>query len=509
MQSTQSTLVRTTLPALGVAALAAIACLPSFSQEREAVKFEQLKNSITVEAGPPKTAPGVVSSYADALDKAMPAVVTIFSSKEVEAKTPEMFRDPMFRRFFDVPENFQMPSQKERGLGSGVIVSKDGYILTNNHVVGGMDEIRVKLSVSKKEYKAELIGADPKSDVALIKIDAPDLKPIVIADSEGLRVGDVVLAVGSPFGLDQTVTQGIVSALGRKNLAITDGGYENFIQTDAPINRGNSGGALIDASGRLVGINTAIQSGIGGGNIGIGFAIPSGMALSIVERLLDGGGTVHRGFLGVFLKDVDNEMAAALGVEGGTGVMIAEVNPGSPAEKAGLKAGDVVVAANGKAANGMAELRLDVSNSKPGSTVAFDIIRRGQPMKVDAVLGDLEEGQLAARGGQRGSDEPKAAKAEKSPEFIPGVRVRDLDSQMRDGLNLDESVKGVVVESVESGSKAAEAGLQVGQIITQVDQQGVSSVGDANKVRDGFSGEVLLLQVYQQGRHDILAVRVK
>lgn len=497
---------RITLPALSLSAVVAMSCLASKGQD---VKFEELKKSIAIENGPVKAAPGVVSTYADALEKAMPAVVTVFSSKQVEVKTPEMFRDPMFRRFFEVPEGYQMPPHKEQGLGSGVIISKDGYILTNNHVVGEMDEIQVKFPGDNKEYKAKLIGADPKSDVAIIKIDAPNLKPIVIGDSSALRVGDVVLAVGSPFGLDQTVTQGIVSAMGRKNLNITDGGYENFIQTDAPINRGNSGGALIDAAGRLVGINTAIQSGVGGGSIGIGFAIPSGMALSIVERLLDGGGTVHRGFLGVFLKDVDSDMASALGLDGKSGVIIAEVGPESPAEKAGLKAGDLVVSANNKAATSMAELRLDVSNTKPGTKMVFEVIRRGKSEKVEVTLGDLQDSQIAQSGGEKRGEGRKNHKEEKGNEFIDGVRISDLDAKMREALGVEDGIEGVVVESVDTNSKAAEAGLQTGLLITQVDQQDVKSVAEVKKIREAFQGDVLLLQIYREGRHDILAIRIK
>ncbi|MGD9747809.1 MAG: PDZ domain-containing protein, partial [Verrucomicrobiales bacterium] len=255
--------------------------------------------------------------------------------------------------------------------------------------------------------------------------------------------------------------------------------------------------------------NTAIQSGVGGGSIGIGFASPSGMALSIVERLLEGGGTVHRGFLGVFLKDVDSDMASALGLDGKSGVIIAEVSPDSPAEKAGLKAGDLVVSANNKPATSMAELRLDVSNTKPGTKMVFEVIRRGKSEKVEVTLGDLQDSQLAQSGEVKRGDGKKSQKQEKGNEFIEGVRIRDLDAQMREALGVEEGIQGVVVESVDTNSKAAEAGLQTGLLITQVDQQDVKSVAEVKKIKEAFQGDVLLLQIYREGRHDILAIRIK
>lgn len=386
----------------GLLAAAAVSMPLLTSIHGQEVKFEDLKKKLKIDsAAPPAEATAVVSSYADALEKVMPAVVTVYSTKEIKANLPKQrFDDPMFRRFFGIPEDFEfdekdLPSRKEEGLGSGVIISPDGFILTNNHVAGDADEVIVRLSHDKKEYLAEVIGADPQTDVALIKIDAKNLKSVTLGDSTKLRVGDVALAVGNPFGLDQTVTLGIISALGRTDLNITDGGYENFIQTDASINRGNSGGALVDASGRLIGINTAIQSGFSGGNIGIGFAIPVNMAMNIVERLLENGGTVKRGFLGVFLKEVDTTMAKALGRADNNGVLVNEVGPGTPAEKAGLKAGDLIVAYNGTTVESMPKLRLDISNTAPGAEVEFEIIRGGKTEKVKVKLGDLDDGKVA------------------------------------------------------------------------------------------------------------------
>ncbi len=506
-------------PFLAALALGALAINPAFGQapaKKADLKFEDLKSKLTIDKAAVDTGGAGIASYAPALKKAMPAVVTIFSSREVAPAVRE--RNPMqeelFRKMFpDLPQDFfdkanphgngGVPApNREQGLGSGVIISEDGYILTNNHVAGGDGaEIRVSLSSDRKEYTATLIGSDPKTDVALIKIDAQGLTPITIADSAKLQVGDVTMAVGNPFGLEQTVTMGIVSALGRSELNITGGGYENFIQTDASINRGNSGGALVDAQGRLIGINTAIQSGFSGGNIGIGFAIPSNMALNIVERLLEGGGTVKRGFLGVFLKELDTNFAKALGRDDNIGVLVTEVGSDTPAEKSGLRAGDLIVKYNGKEVDSMPKLRLDISNTSPGTDVEFLVIRNKNEKKVKVTLGDLEDRANAFA--NRGPVEPAPAPEEK---FVSGVEIQNLDDDIRKALSLDEEVKGVVVESVAAKSQAAEAGLQPGQVITQIDQQDVKSIEQAHEIVEKFEGDVLLLQVFIEGRRDILAI---
>lgn len=501
---------------VAIAALAIGSLSVSQAQEKDKepakkVSYDELSKNITVDKEPLKRESTHVASYADALENIMPSVVTIYSTKaaEPQARNP-MFDDPTFRRFFGIPEDLdpeQMPPRKEQGLGSGVVVTADGYILTNNHVVGGADEIMVSLPNDKKDHKAVLIGADPQTDVALIKIDAKDLKHAVVGDSGLLRVGDITLAVGNPFGLEQTVTSGIVSALGRNDLNITGGGYENFIQTDASINRGNSGGALIDAEGRLIGINTAIQSGISGGNIGIGFAIPINMAMGIVKNLLDNDGVVKRGFLGVFLKELDANMAKALGREDKSGVLVTEVGAGTPAEKSGLKPGDLIVSYNEVPADSMPKLRLDISNTAPGSDVKFEVIRGGKPETVVVKLGDLKDAGELAMG--RGGD-PSGPEAQPKPEeFLKGVQIGEIEDEMREALKLPEDLKGVVIRDVAADSAAAEAGLQAGQVITMVNQQPVDSVKAAAEIRKGFDGEVLLLQVFTQGRRDILAIPVE
>lgn len=472
-------------------------------------KFEDLKKNLKFDRTPIEAADGVVTSYAPALEKVMPAVVTIFASKSVEiTNTRNSQQEELFRRMFpDIPEDFfekNSPpgsNRKEEGLGSGVIISADGYILTNNHVVGDADEITVTMPDTKKEYEAELVGGDPRTDVALIKIKAKGLKPIAIGDSARLRIGDIVLAVGNPLGLEQTATHGIISAVGRSDLNITNGGFENFIQTDAAINRGNSGGALVDATGRLIGINTAIQSNFTGGNIGIGFAIPSNMALNIVERLMDGDGIVKRGFLGVLLREMDENYAKALGRDGDSGVLITEVGPDTPAAAAGIKPGDLIVSYNGKDAKEVQKLRLDISNTPPGEKVKFDVIRKGKNKTIEVVLGDLEEGLQTFAGGPRGGT-PQA----KPQEFVDGVRIKNIDEETREALGLDASINGVVVESVKDNVPAAEAGLRPGTVITQIDQQEVANVKEAYEVVKDFDADVLLLQVYVAGRRDILAV---
>lgn len=474
--------------------------------QADSSKYQDLQKKLRFDTGETDS-PGL-GSYAPALEKVMPAVVTIFATKSVKVEqSRNLQQEEMLKRFFDIPDELleqyrnEAPERQEQGLGSGVVISPDGYILTNNHVVADADEIKVTIPESRREYVAELVGADPRTDVALLKIDAQGLKQITIGDSSKVRVGDVVLAVGNPLTLEQSASIGIVSALGRSELNITNGGYENFIQTDAAINRGNSGGALVDAAGRLVGINTAIQSNFTGGNIGIGFAIPANMALNIVERLITGDGVVKRGFLGVYLKELDENFAKALGRDERNGVLVTEVGTDTPAADAGMKPGDLIVAYNDAQVQNMQQLRLDISNTEPGAKVKFDVIRNGKDTSIEVVLGDLEDGtkSLAGSPGTPGG-------AAKPQEFVEGVRIKDIDEDTRTALQLDEDIKGVVVESVKDNVPAAEAGLRPGTVITQIDQNDVGSVKEAFDIIEGFDADVLLLQVYVAGRRDILAV---
>ena len=491
--------------------LAGLIVLAAVNLRADEIKYADLEKKLSMDKAPlDAAAVGAAASYAPALGKVMPAVVTVFSSKSV-IQTRNTQQEELFRRMFpDIPDDFFERQEnggrerREEGLGSGVIISADGYILTNNHVVGEADEIKVTLaSDRKKEFDAKVVGADPQTDVALIKIDAKDLPHVIIGDSTNLKIGDVVLAVGNPLGLEQTATIGIISAVGRSDLNIVENGYENFIQTDAAINRGNSGGALVDAAGRLIGIPTAIQSNFSGGNIGIGFAIPSNMALNIVQRLLDGGGVVKRGFLGVFLRELDPNMAKALGRDDLTGVLVAEVGEKTPAESGGMKAGDLIVGYAGKPVETMPKLRLDISNTPPGSEVNFEIIRKGKKQDLKIKLGDLKDNELA------GGPGPGGPGSSGSEDLIDGVVIDDLDEATRESLQLEKELEGVLVKSVEDDSAAAEAGLRPGMVITQIDQTDVAEAGDARKIVEAFKGDVLLLQVFAAGRRDILAIPLK
>ena len=321
-----------------------------------------------------------VASFADAAQAALPAVVPIFTSQEVRQRNP-FINDPVFRHFFG--DRFGPDSQRQSGLGSGVIVSADGLILTNNHVVETADEIEVSLADGRKA-KAKLVGADPESDLALLKITSEKpLTPITFAPPESLRIGDVVLAIGNPFGVGQTVTSGIVSALGRTHLGINQ--FENFIQTDAAINPGNSGGALVDSNGHLVGINTAIYSQ-SGGSMGIGFAIPVSMARNIMEQIIKTG-SVTRGWIGVEVQDMTPELAESFGVKPDQGALIAGVMRGSPADKAGVKPGDVLLQVADRPVKD-AQVMLDlIAALAPGETARFGVSRAGKPMNLDIVIG--------------------------------------------------------------------------------------------------------------------------
>ncbi len=488
-------------------ALVTLVCFSTAHLAGQDVRYRELSKNLNIDRTPVAPANGLVASYAPALEIATPAVVRISSSKTLGSGRSTDPAEEMLRRMFPGLPIPDMPGGRQEGLGSGVIITPDGYILTNNHVVGEADEILVTMPETRREYPARLVGADPDTDVALIKIDANNLTPIVIGDSNNLRVGDVVLAVGNPFGLEQTVTHGIVSALGRRTLGITGNtGYENFIQTDASINKGNSGGALIDVQGRLVGVNTAIRTGgMSSGNVGIGFSIPSNMALNIVQRLLDGGGVVRRGFLGVTLREVDEKFASALGRTDLRGAIVRTVEDGTPASIAGLKAGDLIVEFDGAVVDDPAKLRLDISNRDPGTEVDFKIVRKGEERIVSVVLGDRDE--LLAR--VDGSTPPGRSPAPRGTEFLDGATIRDLDPNLRMALDLDNNVDGVFVDSVDEGTDAAESGLEAGQIITMVDQQNVSSVNEALQITERFDGQVLLLQIYKDGRRSILAVPMR
>jgi serine protease Do len=376
--------------------------------------------------------------------------------KNVSHQLPDEFADnPFLRRFFG--DDFggrpqlrrNMPQPKQHGLGSGVVVTKDGYLLTNNHVVDGADEVKVALN-DGREFTAKVVGKDPKSDIAVLKIDASDLPAIEMADSENIEVGDVVLAVGNPFGVGQTVTSGIISATGRGSLGLD---YEDMIQTDAAINPGNSGGALVDADGRLIGINTAILSR-SGGNQGIGFAVPANLARSVMESIVKEGRVV-RGFMGVNVQDITPMLAKEFDVKESKGALVSGVNPNTPAEKAGLRNGDVITEFNGKRVADSRHLKLHVAQTTPGTTVPVKIVRDGKAKTVQVTVKELPGSEVASN--KRGDD------AENSTDALHGVAVGDLDSATRQRLDIPANVNGALITQVEPNSPAYEAGLREGR----------------------------------------------
>jgi serine protease Do len=432
---------------------------------------------------------GPLTSFAPVVKRAMPAVVNISSSKVVKRQQMPggMLDDPFFRQFFGgrVPQQQQPRSQRETSLGSGVVVSADGYILTNNHVVDGATDVKVAF-FDKHEYPAKIVGSDKFADIAVLKIDKTGLTPLPFADSGHAQVGDVVLAVGNPFGLGQTVTMGIISAMGRAGLGIER--FEDFIQTDAPINRGNSGGALIDTHGELVGINTAILAGETGGNEGIGFAIPANLAHSLMDQILKKG-KVSRGYMGILPQQLTPDMAKAFNIPNDKGVAIARVEPDSPAMKGGVKVGDVITAINGNPVEDVNAFRLQIAGFEPGTTVNLKIARGGQTLTVPVKLGEFDEKADAT--GERPEIQGRGEKG-----ALDGVSVEALNSNIREQLQLPEGTSGVIITDVDEDSAASAAGLHSGDVIVQVNHRDVKSVADFNAaVKAGAARESTLLLV--------------
>ncbi|HRR68142.1 MAG TPA: DegQ family serine endoprotease [Desulfomonilia bacterium] len=416
----------------------------------------------------------------DVVEKVLPSVVNISSVKKVSTNQSPLFSDPFFRDFF----GNRVPRERvQQALGSGVIVSGDGYIVTSSHVVSGADEVEVRLS-DERTFTAKIIGTDPKSDVAVIKIDAKDLPVIKMGSSSDLRIGSYVLAVGNPYGLEGTVTHGIISALGRTGLGITE--YENFIQTDAPINPGNSGGALVNMEGELIGINTAILSQ-SGGNIGIGFAIPVNLVMNVVDSLRQYGRVV-RGWLGVTVQEVTPDIAEAMGLESTKGVLIADVVKGSPAAKAGIRQGDVVVSIQGRAVNDPSSLQFLVSEIAPGTSVPVTVVRNGGRKTVNVTIGDLAKAQT-----------PEETFVVQDSRFLQGASVTDLTPPLRDSLEVPNTIDGVVVAGVESNSAAASTGLRPGDVIVAINNTKIAGLAEFKKVIQGINGRRMELSIFRQG----------
>jgi len=420
--------------------------------------------------------------FADVAEKVIPVVVSIRSAKVMQV--PNF--DP-FEWFFGPgrgnPQQQPGPRYQERrteGIGSGVIVSKDGYILTNNHVVEGSEDLTVTIS-DKREFSAKIVGTDPPTDLAVIKLEgASDLPVAYLGDSDKLRVGEWVLAIGSPYGLEETVTMGIVSARGRSGREINT--YENFIQTDAAINPGNSGGALVNMDGAVIGINSVIYSQTGG-NAGIGFAIPINMAKDIMGTLISQG-RVSRGWLGVSIKDVDPETASSLNVKPNKGAIIAEVLSGSPADKAGIKTYDIIIKVNGNEINSANELRNKVAMIKPGTKATFTILRDGKEINFEIVLAERKFEEEQAAGGTSEATKTKT-----------GLSLENLTPQIKRQYQIDENQKGVLVVDVDPKSAAARTGLHEGDIILDADRKPVNSVAEFNSIISQVKGETVLLRV--------------
>jgi serine protease Do len=472
-------------------------------------------------------------SYAGVVDKILPSVVTVFSYGERAGMAmregqempdldglPPMFREYL-REWFrqqqgeegEEPrpgprgrrgQRQEQPQEDEadkkfdpNGVGSGVIISNDGYILTNNHVVAEADRIEaiVQVNGSTKRYVARVIGADPQTDVALIKIDGTGLPSATLSDSSKLRVGDIVLALGAPMELSRSVSQGIISALGRSGMGIIRGrdmpAYEDFIQTDAAINPGNSGGPLVDSLGRVIGINTAIYSR-SGMNAGIGFAIPINLALRIAGDLTDDG-EVSRGYLGILPADIDAETAKLWKLNDESGAIIRTVKKNSPAAKAGLQVGDVILSVSGKKIENASNLPVIVSSYRPGQEITLEIIREGKPMTVSAKLEQLTPEVLA---GAEAADEGNKGGA--SGDILPGVTIQNLSPGFRERYEVPEDVTGVIITKLDPQSRAAAMGVEEGDVITQVNRKPVKAVGEANALARE-SSKTVLLKIWRKG----------
>src|SRR5438094_6716106 len=450
--------------------------------------------------------PGVVTTFAPLVEKVAPSVVTVSTTQTVSrGLTAYPFSDDTLRQFFGGRAPQRQGKQTLQGLGSGVIVSPDGYITTANHIVSGANEIMIGLGNDLRRFKAKKVGTDPGTDVALLKIDENNLPAITFADSDKARAGDIVLAVGNPFGLRQTVTMGIISAVGRGGMGIVD--YENFVQTDAAINMGNSGGALVDINGRLLGINSAIFSRTGG-NQGVGFAIPANLAREVMQSLRDKGRVV-RGYIGASVQTLTPELADAMKLKGqSTGALVGEVAPNSPSQKTGLKTGDVITAVNGKKITDARELRLMIGSMTPGSRAQLEVNREGQTKTFGVQLAEMPPG-TTQEGGPEASPEETTQQPEKTTVF-GGVAVADVTDDIRTALNLPKDVHGAVIAEIDADSPAGKAGLREGDVIQEVNKQPVRTAKDLVAISKNLKPtDKILLRVYSQGRSGYVALEPK
>jgi serine protease Do len=436
------------------------------------------------------------TAFSDIVRSVSPAVVNISTTKTVRRDENHFLNDPFFD-FLNPFREFKTPRKwKEQSLGSGVIVSDNGYILTNNHVVEHADEVMVTLS-DNRSYKAKIIGADPKTDVAVIKIDARGLPAIRWGDSDKLQVGEFALAIGSPYGLNNTVTMGIISAVGRANVGIAD--YEDFIQTDAAINPGNSGGPLVNIKGEMIGINTAIFSRSGGYQ-GIGFAVPSNMA-RIVMNQLEKTGKVTRGWLGVTIQELTAELSSKFGADNANGALVGDVVKGGPAEKAGIRRGDIIIEYDGKKVKDVGNLRNMVAESAVGTTVPVTIVREGKEYSLRVMIAKLPAEVAEAA--------PAEERGDSASEGLAGLSVVELTKEIGRQLGLRKEEKGVVVVRVEAGSSSEEAGIRKGDVIQEIDKKKIDGIEEYRRVISGLSpDETVLLFVNRGGKKFYAALKV-
>ena len=459
-----------------------------------------------VAAPAPLVVDGVRTSYADVVEKTSPAVVRIeaesHSRKTQESNQPQQFNpfgdDEPFRQF---PMPRQQQPRVERGLGSGVIVSADGTILTNAHVIDGAEKITVYLS-DNKTFDAKLVGADKPSDLAVLKIEAQNMPFLNLGNSDTVRIGDIVLAIGNPLGIGQTVTAGIISAKGRRT-GLSDGSFEDFLQTDAPINRGNSGGALVNLSGELIGINSQILSGgPSGGNIGIGFSIPSNMAKSVMEQLLKDG-KVRRGMLGIGIQNLNEDTAQALGLKDTSGVLVSDVKKGSAADKAGFKRTDVITAINGEKIEDSNVLRNKVAGTLPGTEIRVTVLRDGSPHELTATLDEFEmPGNKAG-----GSDSDGGGPEKQSDTGKLGLTLQPVTPQIAKQFGLEGDAEGMVVTGIDADGAAAEAGISRGDIILEINRQPVNSSDAVQSALESANGRPVLLLISRRGQTIYLTVK--
>ena len=451
----------------------------------------------------PVVVDGVRTSYADVVEKTSAAVVRIEAvSKGNPVRQQQFpFGDDDFFRQFPGPRQQQRPPT-ERGLGSGVIVSSDGTILTNAHVIDGADKITV-LTVDNKSFDAKLVGFDKPSDLAVLKIEAQNMPYLTLGNSDNVRIGDIVLAIGNPLGIGQTVTAGIISAKGRRT-GLSDGSFEDFLQTDAPINRGNSGGALVNLNSELIGINSQILSGSpSGGNIGIGFSIPSNMAKSVMEQLLKDG-RVRRGMLGVNIQNITAETAQALELQDASGVLVSNVRSGSAADKAGIKRGDIITAVNGEKIEDSNVLRNKVAGTLPGSEIRLTVLRNGAPQEVTATLEEFEMAD-GTDPNATPNNRPDAPEGQAEHGKL-GLSLQPVTPQVAKQLGLASENEGLVVTDVDASGAAAEAGITRGDVVLEINRQSVNSTEAVQSALANSGAKPILLLISRKGQTIYLTV---